>query len=62
MRLWLWVAFLVISNLLGIEVFRAAVTLPLDEALLPGALTLPLIGLTAVSLTRVVDAWKTRDE
>ena len=33
MRLWLWVAFLVISNLLGIEVLKAAVTLPLDEAL-----------------------------
>jgi hypothetical protein len=62
MRLWLWIAFLLISNLLGIEVLKAAVTLPLDEALVPGVLTLPLIGLTAVSVTRVVDAWKRRDE
>ena len=62
MRLWLWVAFFVISNLLGIEVFKAAVTLPFDEALLPGVLTLPLIGLAAVSATRVMDAWKNREE
>ena len=62
MRLWLWVAFFVISNLLGIEVFKAAVTLPFDEALLPGVLTLPLIGVTAVSATRVMDAWKNREE
>lgn len=62
MRLWLWVAFFVISNLLGVEVFKAAVTLPLDEALLPGMLTLPLVGLTAVSATRVLDAWNRRDE
>jgi hypothetical protein len=62
MRLWLWVAFFVVSNLLGIEVFKAAVTLPFDEALLPGVLTLPLIGLTALSATRVMDAWKNREE
>lgn len=62
MRLWLWVAFFVVSNLLGIEVFKAAVTLPFDEALLPGVLTLPLVGLTAISATRVMDAWKNREE
>jgi hypothetical protein len=62
MRLWLWVAFFVISNLLGVEVFKAAVTLPFDEALLPGVLTLPLVGLTAVSATRVMHAWKNREE
>jgi hypothetical protein len=62
MRLWLWAAFFVVSNLLGIEVFKAAVTLPFDEALLPGVLTLPLIGLTAVSATRVMEAWKNREE
>jgi len=62
MRLWLWVAFFVISNLLGVEVFKAAVTLPFDEALLPGVLTLPLVALTAVSATRVMDAWKNREE
>jgi hypothetical protein len=62
MRLWLWVAFFVISNVLGVEVFKAAVTLPFDEALLPGVLTLPLVGLTAISATRVMDAWKNREE
>jgi hypothetical protein len=62
MRLWLWVAFFVISNLLGVEVFKAAVTLPFDEALLPGVLTLPLVGLTALSATRVMHAWKNREE
>ena len=62
MRLWLWVAFFVVSNLLGVEVFKAAVTLPFDEALLPGVLTLPLVGLTALSATRVLDAWKHREE
>ena len=62
MRLGLWVAFFVISNLLGVEVFKAAVTLPFDEALLPGVLTLPLVGLAAVSATRVMDAWKNREE
>ena len=62
MRLWLWVAFFVVSNLLGVEVFKAAVTLPFDEALLPGVLTLPLVGLTALSATRVMEAWKNRQE
>jgi hypothetical protein len=62
MRLWLWVVFFVVSNLLGVELFKAAVTLPFDEALLPGVLTLPLIGLTAVSATRVLHAWKNREE
>ena len=41
MQLSLWIAFFVVSNLLGIEVFKAAVTLPWDEALLPGLLTCP---------------------
>ena len=62
MQLSLWIAFFVVSNLLGIEVFKAAVTLPFDEALLPGVLTLPLVGLTAISATRVMEAWKNREE
>ena len=62
MRLWLWVAFFVVSNLLGVEVFKAAVTLPWDEALLPGFLTLPLVGLSALGATRIVAAWQTRQE
>ena len=62
MRLALWIAFFVISNLLGIEAFKAAVTLPWDERLVPGLLTFPLIGLTALSATRVVEAWRRRDD
>jgi hypothetical protein len=60
MRLLLWITFFVVSNLLGVEAFKAALTLPSDERLLPGLLTFPLIGLTAVSATRVVDAWRHR--
>ena len=62
MRLVLWIAFFVISNLLGIEAFKAAVTLPSDERLLPSLLTFPLIGLTALSATRVLEAWRHRDD
>lgn len=62
MRLLLWGAFFVISNLLGVEALKAAITLPSDERLLPGLLTLPLIGLTAMSATRLLDAWRRKDE
>ena len=62
MRLWLWVAFFVVSNLLGVEVFKAAVTLPWDEALVPGLLTVPLVGLTALGATRIVATWQRPDE
>ena len=62
MRLILWIAFFVVSNLLGIEAFKAAVTLPSDERLLPCLLTFPLIGLTALSATRVLEAWRRRDD
>jgi hypothetical protein len=62
MRVALWTVFFVVSNLVGVEAFKAAMTLPTDEALLPGILTVPLIGLTAVSATRVVHAWRHRDE
>jgi len=62
MRLVLWAAFFLMSNLLGIEAFKAAVTLPSDERLLPSLLTFPLIGLTAGSATRVVEAWRRRDD
>jgi hypothetical protein len=62
MRLTLWIAFFVVSNLLGVEAFKAALTLPSDERLVPGLLMFPLIGLTAVSATRVVDAWRRRHE
>ena len=57
MRLWAWVAFFVVCNILGVEVFKAAMTLPFQEALLPGVLSIPLIGLTAIGATRVVSHW-----
>jgi hypothetical protein len=62
MQLSLWIAFFVVSNVLGIEVFKAAVTLPWDEALLPGLLTVPLVGLSALSATRILAAWEARKE
>ena len=62
MRLMLWGAFFVVSNLLGVEALKAAVTLPSDERLLPGLLTFPLVGLTAMSATRVLDAWRRRGD
>ena len=62
MRLWLWVAFFLVSNALGIEVFRAAMTLPWDEALLPGLLTVPLVGLSALGATRIVSVWQQSEE
>jgi hypothetical protein len=62
MRLSLWAAFFVVSNLLGVEVFKAAVTLPWEEALVPGLLTVPLVGLTALGATRIVSTWQRPDE
>jgi hypothetical protein len=62
MRVGLWAAFFVVSNVLGVEVFKAAMTLPLQEALVPGVLTVPLVALSAVGVTQLVAAWKSRDE
>ena len=61
MRLVLWAAFFVVCNILGVEAFKAAVTLPMDEAFVPGVLSIPLIGLTAFGVTRVVNAWRDRE-
>ena len=62
MRLWLWIAFFLVANVLGVEVFKAAVTLPRDEALVPGLLTVPLVLLSAVGATRIVSFWQRPDE
>jgi hypothetical protein len=62
MRLWLWVGFFIVANLLGVEVFRAAVTLPWDEAVVPGLLTIPLILLSALGATRIVATWQRPEE
>jgi hypothetical protein len=61
MRLALWAAFFVVCNILGVETFKAAITLPLDEALVPGVLSVPLVALAAFGVTRVVDAWRERE-
>jgi len=58
MRLVLWVTFFVVCNIIGVETLKAALTLPLDEAFVPGVLSVPLIGLTAFGATRVLDAWR----
>lgn len=62
MRMWLWIALFVVANLLGVTVFKAAVTLPWDEALLPALLTLPLVVVSAVGATRIVAAWQNPEE
>jgi hypothetical protein len=62
MRVGLWAAFFVVSNILGVEVFKAAMTLPFQEAVVPGVLTVPLVGLSALGVTQLVAAWKSRDE
>jgi hypothetical protein len=62
MRLALWVVFFVVANLLGVEVLRAAVTLPWEEALLPGLLTIPFVLLSAVGATRIVSTWRRPEE
>lgn len=62
MRLWLWIVFFVICNIIGVEVFKAALTLPFDEAVLPGILSVPLIGLTALGATRVMSAFNAREK
>jgi hypothetical protein len=58
MRVGMWAAFFVVCNVLGVEAFRAAVTLPRDEAFLPGVLTVPLVGLTAFGVSRLLHAWR----
>lgn len=62
MRIGLWVAFFVVCNIVGVEVFKAAVLLPFEDALIPRVLAVPLIGLTALSATRVLGIFKSRDE
>src|SRR5438094_592380 len=62
MRFWSWLAFFVVCNILGVEAFKAAMTLPFDEAVLPGVLSVPLIGLTAMGATRVLSLWKNPGE
>jgi hypothetical protein len=62
MRIVLWAVFFLVSNVVGVEVFKAAMTLPRDEAFLPGLLTVPLVGMAALAVTRVLDAWQSREK
>jgi len=62
MRLGLWVAFFLICNVLGVEAFRAALTLPFEDALIPAVLSVPLVALTAFGATRLLSTWEERDE
>jgi hypothetical protein len=61
MRVWAWGALFLIANAIGVETFKAAVTLPVDEALVPRLLSVPLVGLAALSAARVMTAWSSRD-
>jgi hypothetical protein len=60
MRTTLWVVFFVICNIIGVEVFKAAITLPFEDALLPRVLAVPMIGLTALGATRIAGLLSTR--
>ncbi len=62
MEVALWAAFFVTCNILGVEAFRAALTLPFEEAVLPALLSVPLVGLTAFGASRLVAAWQARRE
>jgi hypothetical protein len=53
MRIVLWGLFFLICNIVGVETLRAAVTLPSSEALVPAVLTVGLIGLAALSASRL---------
>lgn len=58
MLVWLWAIFFVVCNIMGVEILKAALTLPLDEAVVPRVLSLPAIALTAFAARRVLSAWK----
>ena len=62
MRTALWAVFFVICNIIGVEVFKAAITLPFEDALLPRVLAVPMVGLTALSATRIAGLFSTRDK
>ena len=62
MRTSLWALFFVICNIVGVEVFKAAITLPYDEALLPRVLAVPLIGLAALSASRIAGLFSARNK
>lgn len=62
MRTSLWVLFFVVCNIVGVEVFKAAITLPHDEAFLPRVLAVPLVGLAALSVSRIAGVLSPRDK
>ena len=61
MQVWAWGVVFVVVNAIGVETFKAAVTLPVDEALVPRLLSVPLVGLAAFTAARVMTAWSSRE-
>src|SRR5678816_3359520 len=61
MSVWVWGALFVVANAIGVETFKAAVTLPVDEALVPRLLSVPLVALAAISAARIMSAWSSRE-
>ena len=61
MRSALWLAFFVVTNVLGVKALTAALTLPFDEGLVPAILTVPLIALAALGAARLAAAWREDD-
>ena len=61
MRVWVWASLFLVANAIGVEVFTAALTLPPDEALLARVLSVPLIGVAALSAAHVASGWRSRD-
>jgi hypothetical protein len=61
MRAWLWMLFFLVCNVVGVQVFSAALTLPFEEAMWPRLLSIPLIALTALGAAGLMSAWTDRD-
>jgi hypothetical protein len=59
---WVWLVFFVVCNIVGVEVFKAAMTLPFEDALLPAVLSVPMIGLTALGASRVIGIFTDREK
>ena len=56
MQLWLWIAFFVVANFLGVEVFKAAVDAAVGRGRCPRFYTVILVVLTTLSATRILAA------
>ena len=59
MRAWLWILFFLVCNIIGVQVFSAALTLPFEDAMWPRLLS---IALTALGAVRLMSVWNHRDD